>query len=415
MTKPYALHPPLVKDRSSIAKRVLFATTVVFVALSAPYSANAETVRVNAEGQGKSRREAVAAALVSAVEQVSGVKIEGSSSLHQELSSSSTAESKSVELNELQQMAVKRQTGGIVKNYDVVGVDPEGDGFVARLNVSIERYTPPGLPTEDRRRIVVAQPGNLSSLAPSEVAVLRDALDSYLVQTRRFAVLDRENDAAYHSEMEMLKSPDVAVSETARIGQVIGTDYVLLTKVRQLESTTRDAVLPITGQRVTRQSTRSTAEFSIVEIATRQVKWAGQLTGETTGDRDAALRTLASQIGEKIVSDIYPLRVVNVLGPNSVVLNQGADTIKVGQTYSANVLGNMAFDPYTKEPLGRVETPVGTVRISRVDPKLSYGDLTSGALPGGDAEIILRASTPEHEQRLEPSAGTTNTGTRPRW
>ncbi len=395
---------------------MIFAAAVVFVAvLSAPYSVRAEMVTVDAEGQGKSRQEAIAAALVSAVEQVSGVTIEGSSSLHQELSSSATSESQSVKLNEIQQQAVRRQTGGIVKSYSVVGVETAGDGFVARLNVSIERYAPAGLPTQDRRRIVVAQPGNLASLAPSEVAVLHDALEAFLVETRRFAVLDRQNESTYRSEMELLKSPDVAVSETARIGQVIGADYVLLTKLRQLESTTKNAVLPITGQHVSRQSTRAAVDFVIVEIATRQMKWAGQIVSETVGDHDAALRELATEIGAKVVSDIYPLRVVQILGPGSVVINQGADTIKVGQTFTASLLGEMTFDPYTKEPLGRVEVPVGTVKISRVDPKLSYGDLASGALPSGDIEIILRASTPEHEPRSEPSAGNTNAGTRPKW
>jgi hypothetical protein len=320
-----------------------------------------------------------------------------------------------VELNETQQQSLRRQTGGVVKNYSIVGVATEGDGFIAHLNVSIERYAPAGLPTQDRRRIVVAEPGNLANLAPSEVVVLREALDAYLVQTRRFAVLDRQNDSAYRSEMELLKGPDVAVSETARIGQVIGADYVLLTKLRQLGSTTQNTVLPITGQHVSRQSTRAGVDFVIVEIATRQVKWAGQIIRETVGDREAALREIATEIGAKVVSDIYPLRVVQVLGPSSVVINQGADTIKVGQTFTANLLGEMALDPYTKEPLGRVEVPIGTVKISRVDPKLSYGDLVSGALPRGDVEIVLRASTPEREPRSEPPAGSTNAGTRPKW
>src|SRR5271165_5896657 len=105
MTKPYA-RLYLARHRSSTAKRIQLATAVVFAVLSASYSARAEMATVDAEGQGKSRQEAVAAALVSAVEQVSGVKIEGSSSLQQELSSSATSESKSVELNELQQQAV---------------------------------------------------------------------------------------------------------------------------------------------------------------------------------------------------------------------------------------------------------------------------------------------------------------------
>ena len=117
---------------------------------------------------------------------------------------------------------------------------------------------------------------------------------------------------------------------------------------------------------MSRQGTKTTVEFVVIEIATRQVKWAGQIVGETIGARDAALRALPPQIVEKVVSDIYPLRVVQVLSPNSVVVNQGADTIKVGQMFTANLIGDMAFDPYTREPLGSVETAIGTVKISEL-------------------------------------------------
>ena len=95
------------------------------------------------------------------------------------------------------------------------------------------------------------------------------------------------------------------------------------------------------------------------------------------------------------------------------MINQGGDTLKVGQDFIANMVGEPVIDPYTKEPLGRAEIPIGTVRISRVDPKLSYGELVSGTLPEGDVEIILRPMPPN-----QPSSGprlNSNMGTRPKW
>lgn len=73
---------------------------------------------------------------------------------------------------------------------------------------------------------------------------------------------------------------------------------------------------------------------------------------------DSAIRSAADAIGEKVISGIFPLRVIQVTAGTSVVINQGGDTVKVGDVYLANMLGDMMIDPYTKEPLGRAENPV---------------------------------------------------------
>jgi hypothetical protein len=377
-------------------------------------AALAETIVVEAEGQGTSRFNAIGAALTAAIEQVSGVRIDASGSLRQEMMSASNGTDRTVSLSEEQQVETRRQTGGIVKSYDILSVEGDGGASVkAHLRVSIERFSVPGLPTQDRRRIVVAGPINLAKVDQGSLLLLRDSLNSYLVRSRRFAVLDRVNDAAYRKEMDVLRGPDVPLAETVRIGQVIGADYILLTKVREFESFTAEQVLPVTGERVMRSAVFISADFSVLEIATRQIKWAGQARFDSSGTIDAAIRSAADGIGEKVISGIFPLRVVQVTGATSVVINQGGDTVKIGDIYLANVLGDMMIDPYTREPLGRVETPVGHLRISRVDPKLSYGELVSGSIPTGDVEIILRPAPPQSATPMhQPSQ---NTGTRPRW
>jgi len=379
--------------------------------------ARSETVVVEAQGNGSSRSNAISSALIAAVEQVSGLKIEANSILRQELSSISNGVERADDLTETHQSEVLRQTGGIVKSYDVISVENvRDDNFNALLQVRIERYSTPGLPTQDRRRIVVAAPANLDSIDTAQLALMRDALNSYLVQTRRFAVLDRDNEIAYRKEIDLLKSADVPLAETVRVGQVIGADYVLLSKVRQLEATSHEQVLPITGTKVTRNSAKLSSDFIVIEIASRQIKWSGHVVAEVAGDREAVVRAAAAEIGEKVVSAIFPLRVIQIVNRSTFVINQGGDTIKVGQSFVANMLGNPTTDPYTKEPLGRAEIPIGTVRISRVDPKLSYGELVSGTLPEGDVEIILRPLPPQQPSARSSGVPTnSNGGTRLKW
>ena len=194
---------------------------------------------------------------------------------------------------------------------------------------------------------------------------------------------------------------------------MIGTDYVLRTKIRKIETLVQEQILPITNEKVLRRKSQSVADFIVLDIASRQVKWAGQVIHDSDADRSEELKRLAEEIGNKVVSGIYPLRVIQVIGPNTVVVNQGADTIKVGQTFSANRLGEMAIDPYTKEPLGQAEIPVATVRISRVDPKLSYGDLLSGSLPAETGDLILRPTASAIQPSIAVPAGTQ--GAQPKW
>jgi hypothetical protein len=226
---------------------------LALVSMAVVTQVRSETIVVEAQGRGPSRSDAISSALVAAVEQASGLQIEANSVLRQELSSISNGAESKHNLTGTHQMEVLRHTGGIVKSYEIISVESATDGsFNALLRVDIQRYSSPGLQTQDRRRIVVALPLNLASAEPSELAVMRDALNSYLVQTRRFAVLDRENDATYRKEMELLESPDVPLAETVRIGQVIGADYILLSKIRELEAASDDQALPITGRKVSR-------------------------------------------------------------------------------------------------------------------------------------------------------------------
>ena len=368
--------------------------------------ARAETVTVDAQGVGISREEAVANALMSAVEQVSGVKIEGGSVMQKELVASSNAQGQTVALNELQQAEVKRQANGIVKNYTVQSVDDSSTPNQVRavLSVSIERYAAPGLPTQDRRRIYTVLPIDQSKKAGENAALLMDKINAYLVQSRRFAVLDRGNIGTYEKEMAILKGDDVPLSETVRIGQVIGSDYIVIPKIRKFEQLETRQTIQTTGQTVVRRSTLLNVDYVLVDVATRQIRWTGSINKQDQSSPEASILATADELGESILNSIYPLRVVQVTDGGTVVINQGGDTLKVGQLLSVQELGEAITDPYTKEPLGRVETPVAQIRIERIDPKLSYGRVVGGKVNTESDYILRKAESPAPQSTPASSA-----------
>jgi len=224
------------------------------------------------------------------------------------------------------------------------------------------------------------------------------------VQSRRFAVLDRGNLGVYEKELDVLKSDQVPLSETVRIGQVIGADYIVIPKIRKFEQTESVDTVQLTGQKVTRRTATLNIDYMLVDVATRQIRWTGKIDKQQPASLDTALLEAVDDLGESILNSIYPLRVIQVLEGGKVVINQGGDTLKVNQPLTAMQLGEQTIDPYTKEPLGQIETPVAEIMVERVDPKLSYGRVVSGKVSVSDEYILRKSRNDAVAQGKQPAA-----------
>jgi hypothetical protein len=69
---------------------------------------------------------------------------------------------------------------------------------------------------------------------------------------------------------------------------------------------------------------------------------------------------------------------VTAVNDKSITLNQGGDLIKKGAVYEVFKRGEKIYDPYTKESLGRDEHLIGTLKITRVNPKFSKAQWLDG-------------------------------------
>ena len=385
-----------------VLPRLMAASVICVLGLSGP--AKSETVTVEAQGAGATRAEAISAGLVAAIEQVPGVKMQSDRQVSQAYVSVIDDKQEKASLSESFQLNIKQSSGGVIKSYDIISVGAEQGAQVARLNVTIERYAPAGLPTQDRRRIYTVMPTDLSRKAGGNAALLMDKLNAYLVQSRRFAVLDRGNLGIYEKELDILKSDQVPLSETVRIGQVIGADYVVIPKIRKFEQTERVVTIQLTGQSAMISNAVLNIDYVLVDVATRQIRWTGKVDKQQQTSLEGAFLEAVDDLGESILNSIYPLRVIQVLDGGKVVINQGGETLKVNQPLTVMQLGEQAFDPYTKEPLGQVETQVAEIVVERVDPKLSYGHVVSGKVSVSDEYILRKSRNGSIAQSKQPAA-----------
>ncbi len=381
------------------------------IAVSVPVLAHADPVVVEADGGGPTRQAAVAEALVEAIQQLTGVAVAAVQEMSTAMASASGPDGSSATLTEKSQGEVLRKSNGIVRSYRILSLnEDEPAHFMAHLSVTVEKFQAKGLGNDSRRRIAVGgftEPAGARGLG----AMLRDRVTAALTQTRRFAVVDRVNDAAYAQEMTALANAPAA--ERVRVGQVIGADYVLVGVIRQASVSRSDETIELTGERVRSASSAIEADFQVLDIATRQVKWADTVRFSTGGDAlNGLVARAAERIAENVAQTIYPMRLIKFDDPNELIINQGGTSLRPGQRFRAMIMGDQLTDPYTNEPLGQAEREFGTIEVQRVDPKISYARLVSGRLPATGSEIVLRPATAAASVR-RAAAHASATSTRP--
>ncbi|WP_421569057.1 CsgG/HfaB family protein [Stenotrophomonas sp. PD6] len=272
-----------------------------------------------------------------------------------------------------------------------------------RVRAEIAKYRAPD--EQGRPKIVVAQPHVRSGtyavgdgrVASDEVAAaIRARLNDTLTQTKRFIVLDREFGEEMQAEIDHINSGNVRLQDTARLGQQLATDLILIPTIERFEYPRSVRNLRMSDRQVTSYSGGGRITLRLINAATGEVVMSDSFdhqlasTGPSTlprtvdgkGMAAAMMDSLSGQIGTAIITEIFPVSVVAMTG-DQVVLSQGGETLKAGQRWQAVMLGEALKDPQTGRSLGRTETPCCTIRVDRVAAQTSYGTIEGGADLGG--------------------------------
>lgn len=364
-------------------KKTLTAACCLLMA-GAAVSAGVRIKTVDSEGVGQTREEAINTALAEAVGQVNGLSISASTASAQSYTSSEVVVGDKTQENsaasEAYSKAMSSSTAGHVRGYQVISIESVSDGMVrAKLSVDVSCFEKNR--QSDRIRIAV-----VPFKASSELADRRDTLKfagklnqsivSYLAATRHFAVLDKDFEDMRLDELDRIMSPDVPLEERARLGQTLAADYILTGTLTDYIFKTEEKVVPFTNE-IRKVTTGELAfEWRLIEAATGQIMLSDIVQQKITsqGAFDTTARTAGRTIGSNVAHQIYPMAAI-AFSNGQLVIAQGGTTLKVGERFQLVRQGAIQRDPYTKEQIGRIETPVGIVRIARVTPKASYASV----------------------------------------
>ena len=333
--------------------------------ISVTHAQGVQQKTVITTGEGKTDKDAIKDALVAAVSQVRGIAISSRDSvaIRSQIHNESSSSSRDFQQN------VQTYTNGVVSQYEVLetGHSTLTGNITVKIKATIPFYA--AGPQINRLRLAVV-PLMLSDSIKDRASASQfahnwmSATEEGLVQSRRFAMLDRSFTEATNNELSQYTNGQFSNSELARLGQKAGTDYLVTGELRTYAINDKSFVNPLTGDRVPRSSTSTEVSLRIIDVATSQVKFA-----KSYGDSKAAVID--------VINAIYPMAIVSV-SDGTVVIGAGGDQIKVGDKFRVISLGQELKDPYTNESLGRQEMAIGEIEITDVESKMSQAKINSG-------------------------------------
>lgn len=368
----------------------ILSAALLFMPLFA--QANVDIVNVKSEGMGADLNQAIDKALVQAISMVNGKSVESETLLKTRSQSTSTDKGNEFSNSKDLQDQIKSRTNGIVDGYKILSQSKTDRGNIrVVLEVKIAKFKLPKSANRKKIAVINFTPRDgccsITKTQLNGVAIsdqLTDAVNNYLVQTRKFTILDRKFQQTVSGEKDIIKSGNLPMKELVKLGQELVADYIMVGTLNSYRINEKQIKLKTTDKVFKRSVGSLILNYRLIDVTTGQVKFSQNLSTNLTGKLklesgiDSVIRESmeisAKEAGYKILEAIYPF-VVESFDNDILTIGTGGDLIEVGQRFKLIKYGEKIKDSYTKESLGRRETQVGEIEITEVTSKMSYAKI----------------------------------------
>ncbi len=369
----------------------LFYSIIIFIIFfcNPLYSNNIEYIEVKSKGNGTTYSEALNNALSNAIAQVNGRSIETQTSLKKLSKAITTDKDSSYYSSKEFEKTIKEMTEGFVSNFKILSEDKSNNNVI-KINISanIGKYK---LKKSAKRKRIAVLPFYFTqsnydildkNISSSKIdRLLTQSLVSYLVQTRKFTVLDREYMKDIESELSLIKNNETNIEETVKLGQKIFSDYILVGTIENFYTTEKEIKIKNSNNSVMSKQAFVEFNYRILDVPTSQIMYSDDYRGifninnsVVTSVESEIINLTSLEIGSKILYAIYPLRIEKMNG-NLAYIGQGGKQMRVEDEYNIIELGEKINSSYTNEYIGREETIVGKLRIIDVGAKISTAEI----------------------------------------
>lgn len=253
-----------------------------------------------AEGSGASKEEATKNALIEAVSKLKGL---------------STANLSTKQFNNQMgvvqkfEPSINKASQGRIDSYEITSIELEPNGaYAVRVNVYKTLFE-----RNEKPNLVIFNASKYKLLGDS----LRKYLTNELVQSKKFNVLDRKNGAYYKAEKQLIESEDATSEDIYKLGNVLGTDYMLVFNLRAVGASASNSVnITANSSNVTKGDV--VVDYRLILFATKEIKLANTLNlsitlkDDSVKSNEEAMSKIAKAVYTDISNTLYPLFVAMV-------------------------------------------------------------------------------------------------------
>ncbi|MEK9877576.1 MAG: CsgG/HfaB family protein, partial [Betaproteobacteria bacterium] len=253
---------------------------------------------------------------------------------------------------------------GVVDSYEILSETPDGSGWEISVRAMVARLVSDG---SKRKPLAIipftAGRGEISIFGEGwdgreASRLLTQLLVDKVTSTRRFAVIDREFIDVTQQEASLkVDNPLTPMTQLLELANRLVAEYMIVGQLEGITATRTSNYVELLKREVFTDSASATVSLRLIDVGSDQVKYAGTDVfnfgdddipkgGGATAIGTRLLEVAAERITESMLDAIYPLSLVSVDG-DVVTLNQGGDTLRVGNLYELYRYGEKIIDPYT--------------------------------------------------------------------
>lgn len=226
-------------------------------------------------------------------------------------------------------------TKGRIDSYDIISVNIEPNGwYMVRVNVYKTLFERSKKPS-----VTIINASRFKELGET----LQRRLTNDLVQSKKFNVLDRKNDAYYKAEKQLIESEDASSEDVYKLGNILGTDYMLIVNLRDLgKSSSSSSSVASTSASSKASKADVVVDYQMILFATKEVKLANTLTltlslkdGGVKANEEA-MGQISKAVSTDLLNTLYPL-VVAAMQDKEITFADRLDTNAIYECGSGRV------------------------------------------------------------------------------
>ncbi len=264
------------------------------------------------------------------------------------------------------------ETKGGIKSYEILNKTKDKKGWhQVKVKAEVAFFE---LPKEAMRTRIAVFPFRLYEIQSDKARfqrLLNQNINDYLVQTKKFTMLDRSFIDEIAKEQKSILDGKTPAVEMAKIGNEISADFILVGSVEDFSIEEKVTKILSSDQELRKNVASIYLSYRLLDVATKQINNSNTLELQIPIKESAkkadikAISEISTILGEEILFSVYPV-LIEKISNGEIFLGQGGKQFKKGQQYEVFEKGEKIIDSYTNEVIGNVETSVSKIEISSV-------------------------------------------------